>query len=161
MKNSKFTYTIVIFFWVLIGVGIFLNPYTDTISLNINSELCLGINLFFQKLGLNYRFNSSDILYSMGFTEYFIFGIITTLVVKFHSKNIWKNIFTPLFFGLGLSVGEIYFKSFSDLKIGLYEVIFSFVCFCIGLIFCIIIVGIKSSAGKSSGFKINKYRKGR
>lgn len=157
MKNSKFIYMVVIVFWILIGFEIFINPYTDVNYLNSNPTLWLSINGFFEKLGLSYRFSLSDVLYLVRFTEYFIFGIMTTMIVKFHSKNVWKSICIPLFLGLGLSVGEVYFKSFSDLKVGLYEVILSFVYFCIGLIFYIIIRGSKSSAKKGLGFKINKY----
>lgn len=157
MKNSKFIYVIVVVFCLLIGVGIFFNPYTDINYLNANPTLCLSINSFFEKLGLGYRFSLSDVVYLMRFTEYFIFGIITTMIIKVHSKNIWKNVCTPLFFGLVLSFGEVYFKSFSDLKIGLYEVLLSFIYFCVGLLFYLIISKMKFSSGKSCGFKFNKY----
>lgn len=157
MKNSKFIYMVVIIFWILIGVGIFLNPYTDLNYISANPGICQSINGFFEKCGLGYRFSLNDVVYSMRFTEYFIFGIITTMIIKVRSKNIWKNICTPLFFGLILSVGEVYFKSFSDLKIGLYEVLLSFVYFCVGLIFYLMISKIKFSSGKSYGFKVSKY----
>lgn len=157
MKNSKLIYLIVIVFWLLLGWGIFLNPYTNLDYLNANPGLCFGINNFFEKCGLGYRFSFNDLLYLMRFTEYFIFGIITTQIVKFHSQNIWKDICVPLFLGLGLSVGEIYFKSFGDLKIGLYEVVMSFMYFCIGLIFYIILGKIKFSGKKSFNYKSMKY----
>ncbi len=157
MKNSRFFYMVVMIFWVLIGLVIFLNPYTDINYLKSNPMLCLSINGFFEKLGLSYRFSLSDLLYLMRFTEYFVFGIITTMIVKVHSKSIWKNVCTPLFLGLIFSIGEIYFKSFNNSTVGLQEVVISFVYFLIGLVFYLIIRSLKPSAKKSHGFKFSKY----
>lgn len=157
MKNNKLICFIVIIFWVLIGVGIFFNPFTSAEYLNVNSGLCVSINDFFGRCALNYKFSPSDILYLMRFTEYFVFGIITTMIVKSYSKSIFKNVCTPLFIGLAVSLAEIYVKSLSGSKMGLYEVITCFAYFCTGLALYIIISSIKPSAKKSYGFKINKY----
>lgn len=161
MKNSKFIRVLVIILWGLLGSGIFLNPYTDIKYLSLNPGIIANINNFFMNLKLLYRFSSSDLLWCMRFTEYLIFGIITTLIVKFYSKNIFKNICTPLFLGLGLSVGEIYFKSFFDLEIGLHEIMFSFGCFCIGLVLYIILSGVNFSGRKNFKYKFSKYGRGR
>lgn len=155
MKNNKLICFMMIIFLVLIGVGIFFNPFTSAEYLNF--ELCMSINDFFGKCALNYKFSPSDILYLMRFTEYFVFGIITTMIVKSYSKSIFKNVCTPLFIGLAISLAEIYVKSLSGSKMGLYEVILSFEYFCTGLVLYIIISSIKPSAKKSYGFKINKY----
>ncbi len=158
MKNSNFIYMVIIIFWILIGVGIFLNPYTDINYLSSNPALCLGINGFFEKLGFGYRFSLGDIMCAIRFTEYLVFGIITAIIVKFHSKNVWKNICTPLFLGLVLSTTEIYFKSIGNLNVGIYEVILSFIYFCIGLLFYLVISGVKPATKKGCGFRISKYR---
>lgn len=161
MKNSKFVRILVIIFWILLGVGIFLNPYTDIKYLNSNPGIILNINNFFMNLKLSYKFSLYDLLWAMRFTEYLIFGIITALIVKFYSKNFFKNICMPLFLGLGLSVAEIYFKSFSDLEIGLYDVVISFSYFCIGLVLYIILSGVKFSGKKNFRYKFSKYGRGR
>ncbi len=157
MKNSKFVRILVIILWVLLGVGIFLNPYTDIRYLELNPGIILNINNFFVNLKLSYKFSSGDLLWCMRFTEYLIFGIITALIVKFYSKNIFKNICTPLFLGLGLSVGEIYFKSICDLGIGLYEVVLSFSYFFAGLVLYMIFSGVKFSGKKNFRYKFSKY----
>ncbi len=148
-KNiARFVFILIAFIVVLC---IFLNPLTNLAVLRSNPYILANINSFLSRIGFSYRFVFKDICAIMRFTEYFVFGIIAMVLTKSYSKNIFKSITVPLFIGLFIAVGEIYYRFLSGFHIGINEVIVSFVEFCIGMIFYIIFTGTKPA--KDSGFK--------
>lgn len=151
MTDKKIVRSILALVILVIVSWIFLNPWTNIAVLTKNSYILININNFFNYMGFGYRLVLKDICAIVRFTEYLVFGIITMVTVNAYSKNVFKNITIPLFIGLFISVGEVYFRLLSNFNIGVNEIIISFVDFCIGMIFYIIFTGIRPP--KRSGFK--------
>ncbi len=157
MKNEKvkhIAFGLIIFAVVL---WILLNPWTNVKTFESNPKIIININNFFSYMGLGYRFVLKDICATVRFTDYLVFGIISIIITKVYSKNIFKSITVPLFVGLLVSVFEVYYSSSGNLNTDASQIIISFVEFCIGMIFYIIFTGIKPSKRPEFKYRSLKY----
>ena len=143
-KISKVRYFIYVLISIVLFLWIFLNPCTNIKFIKSHFSILNSINGFFSSINVGYHFNFDDVCSVFRFTEYFIFGIMLSLIAGLCSKNYFSNIFTLLFFGLSVAVAEVYFKSLNGMSIGISEVVLAFAEFCIGMIFYIFINSVAS-----------------
>lgn len=156
-KIIKVKYFIYVLISIALFLWIFLNPYTNIKFIKNHFSILDSINSFFSSINVGYHFNFSDVCSVFRFTEYFIFGIMLSLIAGLYSKNYFLNIFTLLFLGLSVAVAEVYLKSLNGMSIGINEAVLSFVEFCIGMIFYIFINNLASPTKAHSKHKVNKY----
>ena len=136
-------------------------------SLNLgNSKLFIDItkflNDFFIHVNLSYRFKIEDIANLLRFLEYFFLGIISYFCCRVCFKSFWKNIFIVLFFGLALSVTEMYYCVNLKINYEISNLITSFVEFAAGLFIFGMFIKEKSSRKMFKGkYKKSKYSIGK
>lgn len=156
-KISKVKYFIYVLISIAIFLWIFLNPYTNIRFIESHALAINSVNRFFRNINVGYYFNFRDVCSIFRFTEYFIFGIMLSLIAGLYSKNYFSNIFTLLFCGLSVAVAEIYLKSLNGMEIGINEAVLAFAEFCIGVVFYIFINNFASPTKARSKHKANKY----
>ena len=155
MQNFKKLILTVILI-AIIGWILF-NPYIYHLNSEFISSFSVFVNNFFESVGLNYRFSSGDILNSLRFLEYFIFGVFSAILCKIYLKNVWLNIMNPLFLGLITATLEIYFRNFGVYKLEVSDILISFLEFCAGLLIIICFRVSKPKKIFSSKYKKSKY----
>ena len=150
--NKNLSRLIFIVLSLAVFLWIFMNKLTN--PTHIMPALVSNINGFFASMNLNYTLVAHDIVSTMRFTQYLIFGMLLMMTLKLHVKSISKSIAILLFSGLFTAVLEVYFKTVQKISAGIDEVMISFFGFCVGLGLCFVFSKITSSRGPA----IHKYR---
>lgn len=140
-----------------LAVWIIFNPYCSLAVTDFIIDITQKINGFCTATNLSYRFSETDILNFCRVLEYSIFGIMLALICKVYFKSFWKNITSPLFFGLLLPIVEVYFRYSGVGKIKVEDVLFSFLEVCIGITVFVIFSNVKIKKKSFSKYKKSKY----
>lgn len=152
-KLISFTLTVLMVVWI------FMNTYADIGVIDNRVYIVNNLNDFFSSSGLGYRFGIDDFVAAIRFLEYFVLGILMSVIFKLYYKNILKAWSFLMFVGLFVSVGEVYYKFLSGAIAPVSLIIVSFVSFVLGMALCILIAFFKREKHSNLKYNSRKYRR--
>lgn len=163
MVQSGVIKLLTLFFSLAVAVGIFINPLTygsgDILKIKMFSR---RLNEIVNAMGFSVNITQEDMISIIMFLEYIIFGISLMITTKLLYKSLLKNIFSPLFIGLLLSVAMGYYGyKNKGIVSGIDSTVVMFCGLLIGILIYLFIEFISALGKPNKLGKKSKYKRGR